>query len=100
VAQEQKQMADQLAEVAMRCAVSGATEYLGRHNLQADPGALTECLRSWVLLKLPEALSDADVALRAGMVQAAESTFVASLVLAGVEAAKEAGRPRTVGAGQ
>ena len=79
------------AEVAMRAAV----EYLCEHKLTADPEALVECLRSWIKIKLPEALRDAKDALDCGpgMRMIAERTFNASMALAGIEAAKEACNP-------
>lgn len=77
------------AETAMRA----AAEYLRAHSLQADTRALCECIRSWIKIKLPEALRDAKEALDAGMGQVAETTFRASMALAGIEAAKEAGFP-------
>jgi hypothetical protein len=84
----------ELGEAAMMIAARAAAEYLRRHNLEADPTALLETLRSWVKIKLPEALRAARTALEARMPQAAEQTFAASMALAGIEAAKEASRPR------
>jgi len=84
---------DALARAAMEIAARGAAEYLRQHKLKADPDALLSTLRSWVKAKLPEALHDAKEALDANMGAAAEQTFKASMVLAGIEAAKEAGFP-------
>jgi hypothetical protein len=78
-----------LIDVAMIMAVRGAREYLRVHNLQADNEALTECVKAWIKVKLPEALSDAKAALDCNMHQVAEKTFAASMVQAGIEAAKE-----------
>ena len=82
-----------LAEAAMKIATRGAVAYLDKNHLQADASALAECLRSWVKIQMPQALKDAKEALAVGMGQVAEQTFAASMVLAGVEAAKEAGFP-------
>ena len=82
-----------LARFAVDAAARSAVEYLKAHNLKADPDALLSCIRSWCKIKLPEALRDAKDALDAGMSQAAEQTFAATMALAGIEAAKEAGLP-------
>lgn len=84
-----------IAELAMCHAAGSATLYINTHNLQADPVALAECLTFWVRAKLPEALHDSSEAIAAGMGAYAERTFLASMALAGIEAAKEAGFPRT-----
>lgn len=82
-----------LADVAIAIATASAAEYLRRHSLTAEPGALASCLRSWLKVKLPEALADAKEALDCHMGQVAESTFRLSIAQAGIEAAKEAGMP-------
>ncbi|MGH8897007.1 MAG: hypothetical protein ACRDZ4_08310 [Egibacteraceae bacterium] len=88
-----KNSPEQLAQAAAQIAMRGAREYLNRHSLKADPAALSETLRSWVKIKLPEALKDAKDAIEAGMHQIAEQTFAASMFQAGIEAAKEASKP-------
>jgi len=85
-----------LGDVAIEIATRGAWEYLRVHQLQADPEALAECLRSWCKIKLPLALKDAKDAIDAHMPQVAEATFAATMVQAGIEAAKEAGFPQAV----
>jgi hypothetical protein len=82
-----------LADVAVTIATRAAAEYLRVHCLKADPEALAECLKSWCKIQLPRALADAKDALDARMPQVAEATFAASMVQAGIEAAKEAGFP-------
>ena len=82
-----------LIDAAMIIAVRGAKEYLRAHDLQADNQALCACLSAWVKAKLPEALHDAKAAIDCNMHQAAEATFAASMVQAGIEAAKEASIP-------
>ena len=88
--------AQTLAEAAATFAMRGADEYLRRHNLTADPAALATCARSWVKLKLPEALQDAKDALACNMGQVAEQLFSATMMQAGIEAAKECGTPAPV----
>ena len=84
---------ERLTVVATRIAAESARRYLVAHKLIARPYALTACLASWVKLQLPIALKDAKEALDCGMGKAAEATFAASMILAGIEAAKEAGYP-------
>ena len=85
---------NQLAEVASRACMRGAVDYLRIHNLHATPEALADCCRSWAKIKLPEALHDAKEAIACNMAQVAEQTFVATMIQAGIEAAKECGMPR------
>ncbi len=80
----------ELVTLASRAATRGAQEYLRAHGLTADERALAECLKTWVRLKLPEALADAKAALDCHMTQVAQATFTASMVQAGIQAAKEA----------
>jgi hypothetical protein len=84
---------DNLAVLAWRAAVVAAHKYLEANHLRADADALAECCKSWCKIKLPEAMADARKALECGMDMVAERTFIASMMLAGVEAAKEAGFP-------
>jgi len=82
-----------LGERTVEIATEAAMQYLETHNLAADPDALASCLSSWVRAKLPDGLSDAKEALEAGLTEYAELTYRATIVLAGIEAAKEAGFP-------
>lgn len=82
-----------LVEVGVSMAMRGAKEYLDRHGLTAEPEALRECLKSWLKLQMPVALRDAREAFACHMDKVAEATFAASMVQAGIEAAKEAGYP-------
>jgi len=82
-----------LAEIALGIAAIGAGEYLRAHRLQARPEALAYCLKSWVQIKLPQALWDVKAAMDCHMDAIAEKTFQASLLQAGIEAAKECGFP-------
>jgi len=93
-ADQRKNPPSNLGETAVAIAAEAARIYLDRHNLAATPEALSATLRSWVKSNLAEALRDAKDALDANMLQAAEITFKASMVQAGIEAAKEAGFPR------
>ena len=82
-----------LSEQTMHIAAQAAMRYLETHNLTASPDALASCLTSWVRAKLPEALRDAKEAVDAGLPEYGELTYKATIVLAGIEAAKEAGFP-------
>jgi len=80
-----------LGERTFEIATQAAMRYLETHELTAEPDALASCLSSWVRAKLPEALRDAKEALDAGLTEYAELAYKATIVLAGIEAAKEAG---------
>lgn len=83
-----------LVAVAVAVAEKAAREYLRTHGLKSvDPDAAGACLKSWIMHKLPGAMKDAKDALDCGMKQIAETTFRASMALAGIEAAKEFGVP-------
>jgi hypothetical protein len=82
-----------LGEQTMHIAAQAAMRYLETHNLTASPAALASCLTSWVRAKLPEALHDAREAMDAGLSEYGELTYKATIALAGIEAAKEAGFP-------
>lgn len=85
---------EQLGTSAANTAARAAITYLNEHNLEVESGALAACLNSWIKIKLPEALHDAKEAIDAHMYAAAETTFRATMALAGIEAAKEAGFPK------
>ena len=85
--------AETLGERTLEIATQAAMCYLETHNLTADLDVVASCLASWVRAKLPEALRDAKEALDAGLTEYAELTYNATIVLAGIEAAKEAGFP-------
>ena len=80
-----------LSEQTLHIAAQAAMRYLETHGLTADPDALASCLAAWVRAKLPEALQDAKEALDAGLTEYVKLTYEATIVLAGIEAAKEAG---------
>ena len=84
---------DDLARVAVGIAAQSATAYLKTHGLQASTEALANCLSASVRMAFPKALADAREAYEAHMGQVGEATFRASMALAGIEAAKEAGLP-------
>ncbi len=77
----------------MQIVVNTAQEYLRIKNFKADETALLACCKSWLKIKLPEAMRDAKEAMDCGMNQAAEMTFKVTLAQGGIEAAKEAGLP-------
>jgi len=85
---------EHIQEQIMRTAIQAAKLYLKEHDLVWKPDVLAECITSWVKIKLPEALKDAKQAYEIGMNQWGNQTWYASFVLAGIEAAKEAGVPR------
>jgi hypothetical protein len=82
-----------IAEVALGIVCIGAGEYLKTHNLRADADTLAVVCKQWAAIQLPVALKDAKDALDCGMTAIAEQTFKATMLQAGIEAAKEAGMP-------
>jgi hypothetical protein len=84
---------DNLPQLAIVVAIRGATEWLQANNLVADDASLVECVKSWCRIKFPAAVMDARQAYEAGQPDAAILTFDASMVQAGIEAAKEASWP-------
>jgi hypothetical protein len=84
---------DSLGTLGANVAMKSAANYLHANKMTADVDALLECLRSWCKVQLPVALADAKEAADCGMNQIATATFSASMALAGIEAAKEAGFP-------
>lgn len=81
---------DQLIKAGTNAAMKAAMEYARTNNLRYDMDAMTACLRSWVRIQFQAALHDANEALNANMPKVAEQTFLATMALAGIEAAKEA----------
>ena len=82
-----------IAQAATKIAMHGASEYLRVKQLKADDHALSECIGSWVKLTFPEAMRDAKDAIDCGMTQASIATFNASMINAGIQAAKECAMP-------
>lgn len=74
-------------------AVRGSQEYLRAHNLSADSSALATAIQKWVKASFDTALDDAKQALDCGMGAVAEQTFAASMMQAGITAAKEVTEP-------
>jgi len=75
-------------------AVSAAREYFAKHCcLPVSEGAFRECLRSNLMARLGEACQDAREAYRVGMDEVARVTFLATVRLAGIDAAKECAAP-------
>lgn len=85
-----------LVRPAVQAAMRAAEQYLHVHKLEADDRALADALKVHVKARITEALADARDAFDCGMADVAEQTFLASMVLAGIDAAKEVGRPRTL----
>jgi hypothetical protein len=78
-----------LATIAAQAVLNGAVEYLRANKLTADNGLLASKCREHARLALRPALADAKEAIDAHMGQCAEATFLASMALAGIAAAKE-----------
>jgi hypothetical protein len=79
-----------IVTVAANIAMQSAANYVHSKNLKVDATVLCEKLRARMKVALFAALDDAKQALDSGMNAIAESTFKASMVLVGIEAAKEA----------
>lgn len=82
---------DRLGTVAANATMTGAAEYIRSKNLsssQVDLDRLTDECRKAAKAALGQALADAKEALECGMGAAAEATFLASMKLAGIQAAK------------
>jgi hypothetical protein len=78
-----------MADVAIRAAFA----YLRNNRLVADNTALAACLKANIRARIDEAMADAKAAFACGMREAAQATFNATIALAGIDAAKECGRP-------
>jgi hypothetical protein len=80
-----------LGQMAGDIAARAAIKYLEIHGKLTPDVAdrLAEPLSRHARQALPEALADAKEALNCGMVDVAKETFAASMVLAGINAAKE-----------
>jgi hypothetical protein len=74
---------------AMIQAVNGAQRYFAAHKLAADSSMLAAAIEKHMRAALPEAMKDMYAALDCGMTQIAGLTFNASMVQAGIAAAKE-----------
>jgi hypothetical protein len=97
-------MVTDLLDYAFPVALLAAREYLAVHALQAHPQTLANSLKASIEAAFPAAIQDAKQAFDAGMGEIAIQTFKASMALAGIDAAKEAGFPirstlRTIQAG-
>lgn len=85
---------DQLVTVAADTAMKAAVQYIHANGLGYDLDALLACLRANVKARFQEALADSKRALDANMGKIAEQTFLATMALAGIDAAKEASFPK------
>lgn len=87
---EFKSKIDELARNAIGIATNGAVKYLQAHNLRPrSSDELVAAIKREVEKALPEALEDAKAALDIGMKDVGALTFSASMVNAGIAAAKE-----------
>ena len=81
---------DRFASASANHAMTAAAEYIRQHGLAvSDYEAACVVLRREVKAVLNEALDYAKAAMEAGMGAMAEATFIASMRLAGIAAAKE-----------
>jgi hypothetical protein len=84
------QQLDRFASISANHAMTAAAEYIRRNGLTVgDYEVACTVLRQEVKAVLNEALEDAKVAVDAGMVSMAETTFLASMRIAGIAAAKQ-----------
>lgn len=81
---------NELGRIASDATILGAIDYIRANHLKVDRRTLTETCRSMAKARIMGALADAKAAIEAGMDKVASATFVASMRLAGIEAAKEA----------
>jgi hypothetical protein len=86
----------QLGEAAVKAAIHGAKSYLLANNLDADNDALAEAILRHVDAKMDDAMADVKAALDCHMYQVAEATFRATMIQAGIDAAKEVCRQEVV----
>ncbi len=84
---------ERLAAASIAIAVKGAQKWLEAKKLTAPPVLLAAAIQERVKAGLDEALADAKAALDCGMGRAAEQTFTASMVLAGMAAAEQVATP-------
>ena len=84
---------NELEKAGLTIVRTAAERYLAQKHLVADSTALAACCQSWLKIKLPQALADAREAFAAHMNQIGVQTFTTTLILAGIEAAKETGSP-------
>ena len=82
---------DTLVTAAADIAMRAAADYILQNGLRdsVDLDALVANLRAAMKVSLNEALDDARAAFECNMAQAAEATFRSSMVLVGIQAAKE-----------
>lgn len=85
---------ESLARTAVAAATKAAGIYLRQHNMEPDYDVLSERLRFHVKKDLDQAIVDSRDAIACGMQDAAMQTFLASMYLAGIKAAKETGTPK------
>lgn len=82
---------DTLGTKAAEAAMKGAADYIKAHGLRdgMDLDRVTVLIRVTAKAALPQALADAKDAMDANLYAVAQQTFMASMVLAGVQAVKD-----------
>lgn len=85
-----EQQQDQLVRIAADTALRAAADYVRLNKIEVkDYDLATQVLRAEVKLAMDEALDDAAQATKCGMGQVAVATFRASMMAAGIRAAKQ-----------
>jgi hypothetical protein len=84
---------DALAIRGANAMMEAAADYCRVHHLLADVDVLLASIRRVSAVRSGEALADAKEAFDCNMAQIAVATFLASMRLAGIEAAKACGFP-------
>ena len=83
---------EQLGEVAGKIATRAGLDYFKAHGLTYDLDTFSVALKKHCMAKMPVAMADAKEAMECHMEAQAEQTFAATMMLAGIAAAKEVGR--------
>ena len=79
---------DFLVKIAAETAMQAAADYLRNNDPKADLDLVIKQMRQLIAAGLDEALADANDAIDANMGHMAEATFLASIRLIGIRAAK------------
>ena len=86
---------DKFIDEAANTAIKGAVDYIKAnrpgYDIVANADPIIEAIRKRLKADLPKALDDAREAIEANMAGYASATFLSSMRLAGIEAAKECG---------
>lgn len=87
-----EQQMDELVRIAADTAMRAAADYCRLNQIEVkDFDAATQILRAEVKIAIDEAIGDANKAAKCGMDKIAVTTFRASMMQAGIRAAKQFG---------